>query len=96
MANSTSETVEALEKQAEKVKLTLEVPVGMAEFFNDLGDIPLGIESGTLKGFAEHAVLTQFECLLDGLPWTMFNMEQIHKIYGLREFAQKKEALQPA
>jgi hypothetical protein len=92
MANSTTEIIQALEKQTEKVKVTLELPVGLVEFFNDLQDTPMP----TLEEYATEAVLMQFESLLNGLPDTIFNMPEIHKTYGLREFAHKKEALQQA
>jgi hypothetical protein len=96
MKYSTTETIQALETQTSKVKLTIEVPLGMAEFFNDLGNIRSGVQSETLKEFAESSILMQFQSFLDELPWTMFNMEQIYRVYGLREFERKKENLQQA
>jgi len=76
------------------VKVTIEVPVGIADFFNDLAEIPMAIEAQSLEKFASEAVLMQFDSLLHSLPWTVFNLEMIRKIYGLREYSTRNEALQ--
>ena len=82
MENET-EIMQALERQG-KVKVTVEVPVGLAEFIEHLAGVPF-IQVPSVKGFIEQAVYMQFNSLLDSLPFTMFNLADIYRYYGARE-----------
>ena len=88
MENAT--IVETMKRQPETVKITLELPLGMAQFFRDLQEIPLAIESQSLEDFAKDAAFMQFESLLNSLPWTMFSVESINKYYGMKQWAHSR------
>lgn len=84
----TPEILEDLEKQTEKVKVEVEVPIGIAEFLERLAEVPF-INVPTLREFAEQAVVLKFQAMLDGMAWTIFDYGKIHKWYALRDYPHK-------
>jgi hypothetical protein len=85
-----TEILEELGKQTEKVKVEIEVPMGIVEFLDHLGEVPY-TNVPTVKEFAEQAVLGDFEALLSQMPCSMFDYAGIHRWYGVRDYPNKDE-----
>jgi hypothetical protein len=85
-----TEILEQLGKQAEKIKIEVEVPMGIAEFLDHLGEVP-SVQVPTMKQFAQEAIINYFQQMLDGMTYTIFDYAAIHKWYGVRDFPNKKD-----